>query len=336
MGALTRSSVRKKAAGNRTNTTKTASRSTGDGAPAPGVGGVRPALTLDGPLGLTLERGPTLSEGWRTAERPTLILPLGSCIVQLTGHLAAEPAHIDRALIALVPRGARYRLRALSPVSELLTLLIGDEAKQRACSEYAPHVRAAVLAEVLSSAQTLPRTRWFDELAHRYVFEREVCEKHASAAAAFLETEITKEIYFLGAERPAGETRATVVFEGSEIVKRARQWIEDNLFEGLRARELARAAHTSESTLLRAFVRELGVSPASYQRARRLDEAVLLLRAGRGTVGEVAARVGYANPSAFTVAFRRHFGVPPSSVRDPAPDDTRLPPHGRPPRRPSE
>jgi AraC-like DNA-binding protein len=51
------------------------------------------------------------------------------------------------------------------------------------------------------------------------------------------------------------------------------------------------------------------------QRQQRMEEAHRLLRAGRHNVTEVAARVGYENPSKFAAAFRKHFGVRPSSVR---------------------
>ena len=72
--------------------------------------------------------------------------------------------------------------------------------------------------------------------------------------------------------------------------------------------ELARHCHTSESTLLRAFRRDFETTPATYARERRLEASLLLLKSGRYTVTEVAARVGYGSLPAFTIAFRRRFG----------------------------
>jgi AraC-like DNA-binding protein len=43
-----------------------------------------------------------------------------------------------------------------------------------------------------------------------------------------------------------------------------------------------------------------------------MEEAARLLRDRRHSVTEIAMRVGYANPSKFAAAFRKHFGVPPS------------------------
>jgi AraC-like DNA-binding protein len=71
----------------------------------------------------------------------------------------------------------------------------------------------------------------------------------------------------------------------------------------------------SESTLLRAFRRERGRSPSAYAREKKLDAALLLLRSGRYAISEVATRVGYGNLAAFSSAFARRFGSPPSSVR---------------------
>jgi AraC-like DNA-binding protein len=205
-----------------------------------------------------------------------------------------------------------------SPAARVLTLRFGPAAVAGATREYAPHVEAQTFAAVLGAPRILPRTRWLDELVHRYVFERAVCEKHGSAAARFLETEIAKELYFVGkeqleAQRPA-RARPSVVHEEDVLARRAREHIEDHLFDALRVADLARICHASESSLLRAFRRELGVAPIAYIRTRRLDEARLLLRAGRYTVGEVSTRVGYANVAAFTTAFRRRFGELPSAI----------------------
>ncbi len=221
----------------------------------------------------------------------------------------------NRANLALVPANASYKIASRSPAARVLTLGLGPAALAAATREYAPYVEARTFAAVLGVVRILPRTRWLDELIHRYVFERDQCEKHDSAAARFLETEMTKEIYFVGKEQLAAvRARTSVVHEEDVLARRAREHIEDHLFDAMRVADLARACHASESTLLRAFRRELGVAPIAYIRTRRLDESRLLLRAGRYTVGEVATRVGYANVAAFTTAFRRRFGELPSVI----------------------
>ncbi|SCE47141.1 Helix-turn-helix domain-containing protein, partial [Streptomyces sp. IgraMP-1] len=56
--------------------------------------------------------------------------------------------------------------------------------------------------------------------------------------------------------------------------------------------------------------------PSSAGRARLLA-AVPLLR--ERSVTEVSGRAGYASPAAFTAAFTRSFGTPPSRFAGPAP-----------------
>lgn len=195
-----------------------------------------------------------------------------------------------------------------------------------AVREYRPHVTAAGMSEHLSHEMVLSRTRWFDEIAHRYLFEIDGCDRAGSRAARFLETELTKEVFFLVKERSEAQTRASVVQEGTDIVKRARALIEHSLFSPLTTSKIARSCRTSESSLLRAFKREVGVAPATFVRDRRLDEALLMLESGRYTASEVALRVGYAGLPAFSAAFSRRFGVAPSRVRVASPT---LPPQGQ-------
>jgi AraC-like DNA-binding protein len=205
-------------------------------------------------------------------------------------------------------------------------LCIEERDLRAAVREYRPHVTAAGLAEHLSRELVLSRTRWFDEIAHRHLFEVDGCDRGGSRAARFLETEITKEVFFLVKERNEAQTRASVVQEGTDIVKRARAFIEHALFSPLSTSRIARSCRTSESSLLRAFKREVGVAPATFVRDRRLDEALLMLESGKYSASEVALRVGYAGLPAFSAAFSRRFGVAPSRVRVASPT---LPPQGQ-------
>jgi AraC-like DNA-binding protein len=218
-------------------------------------------------------------------------------------------------------------------MTRLATIPLDASARERACKEYQGYVTAARFDDLLGMPRILPRTRWVDEVVQRYVFERIVCEKHGSMAAVFLETEIAKEVFFLTKEREEERTRTTVVEEEGDVARRARAWLDENLFAPLRVAELARHCHTSESTLLREFKRKFRTTPAKYARERRLEASLLLLKSGRYTATEVATRVGYGSLPAFTIAFRRRFGSSPSSARAPASRMERLPPHGAPPRR---
>ncbi|MBD0424511.1 helix-turn-helix transcriptional regulator [Streptomyces sp. TRM S81-3] len=66
----------------------------------------------------------------------------------------------------------------------------------------------------------------------------------------------------------------------------------------------------SERAFTRRFRTETGESPAVWRARARTLAAVPLLRTA--SVSEVAGRLGYASPAAFTAAFSRALGVPPS------------------------
>lgn len=277
-------------------------------------------------MDLRVDRDASAS-GTRVMPGPALIAPLEATVVLL------DAQRLDRASIALVPARTPHVLELpVAGAAVVVTLMIEAADRAAAVREYAPHVDARRMAEVLGAPRVLPRTRWIDELIHRYVFERAVCEKPGSTAACFLEAELTKEIYFLGCEQLERKTRASVVHEGDPIAVRARAWIEEHLFEPFSMPALVRACAASESTVLRAFRRAHGVAPIAYVRRRRLDEAMQLLESGRYAVTEVATRVGYETPSAFAAAFGKQFGVSPSQVRPAIDPSALLPAYGEEPR----
>lgn len=286
-----------------------------DGTPSP--------LPVEPPrLGLRVERdADRLGRAW-SEPRPALLVPLDRALVRL--EVDGLTHRIDRSVFALVPARRPYVPTAVTASPTLAVLAVESGAARAVAREYDGHWDDALFARITSEARVFRRTRWVDELVHRYVFERDVCEKHGSEAARFLETELVKELFFLGKELLEEHVRASVLEDEDPLVAKARTFVAEHLFEPFTMAELARACHASESTLLRAFRRGTGETPAAYLRNRRLDEAFQLLKSGRYTASEVALRVGYGQLSAFTAAFRRRFEVPPSDVR-------RAPPKTAPP-----
>ncbi|MBV7536289.1 AraC family transcriptional regulator [Duganella sp. sic0402] len=75
--------------------------------------------------------------------------------------------------------------------------------------------------------------------------------------------------------------------------------------------QLAKEAALSRSAFFERFSSAVGVAPMAYLLRWRMARAKLLLRQ-RGSVAAVAEQVGYGSASAFSVAFTRHVGVPPT------------------------
>ena len=76
--------------------------------------------------------------------------------------------------------------------------------------------------------------------------------------------------------------------------------------------ELAKAAALSRSAFFERFTRVVGLAPMEYLFAWRMAVARDLLRSEALSVTEVAERVGFGSSSAFSTAFSRHVGQPPS------------------------
>ncbi|MDB5270921.1 MAG: hypothetical protein JWP58_3961, partial [Hymenobacter sp.] len=78
--------------------------------------------------------------------------------------------------------------------------------------------------------------------------------------------------------------------------------------------ELGTDIGLSRTQLHRKLKALTGQSPGESLRATRLNRALALLQAQVGTVAEVAYQVGFGSPAAFSTAFSRQFGLPPSAA----------------------
>ncbi|MCW4151534.1 AraC family transcriptional regulator [Halomonas sp. 18H] len=96
------------------------------------------------------------------------------------------------------------------------------------------------------------------------------------------------------------------------------RFIDRHLGSNLRVADLAAEACLSEAHFNARFREQTGLSPWQYVLRRRLETSEQLLRDSRMPLSEIAALTGFATQSAFSRAFRRAFGHPPSQVRSQA------------------
>jgi AraC-like DNA-binding protein len=78
--------------------------------------------------------------------------------------------------------------------------------------------------------------------------------------------------------------------------------------------QLAKAAAASARTLQRLFLAETGLRFSEWRQRLRLMHGASRLGLG-ASVTEAALDAGYASASAFTVAYRKHFGTIPSAAK---------------------
>jgi AraC-like DNA-binding protein len=152
-------------------------------------------------------------------------------------------------------------------------------------------------------AMSASLSRVFDDIAS--------CDARRSSRQLFLEAK-GLELLAACADVLDEDTRAPRLSQHDiDCLERARRVLVSQLAQAPSLPVLARAAGLSETKLKAGFRALFGDSVHAYLRARRMEEAERHLRERRYGVTEVALRVGYANPSKFAAAFRRHFGVPP-------------------------
>lgn len=91
--------------------------------------------------------------------------------------------------------------------------------------------------------------------------------------------------------------------------------------------EMAREAGMSGEHLRRLCRQHQGHSPMRHVAHLRMHRAAALLSTESYTVETVAQQVGYENPFAFSTAFKRHTGLPPSEYRGEkdVPNSARIP-----------
>jgi AraC-like DNA-binding protein len=102
------------------------------------------------------------------------------------------------------------------------------------------------------------------------------------------------------------------------VVRRVTELVDSSPQKAFTVADLAGYAGVSERSLHSAFRRQLGTSPMSYVRHRRLEQAhdeLLSLDPSAGvTVTDVALRFGFTHTGRFAAAYRRRFGESPSTT----------------------
>ncbi len=97
-----------------------------------------------------------------------------------------------------------------------------------------------------------------------------------------------------------------------EHLRRALDYIEDNLTQELKLPDLARAAGYSEYHFLRIFKEVVGLTPADYIRKRRICEIVREAERTGRPMSEVAFACGFNSRESFTRAFKAEHRILPS------------------------
>ena len=97
-------------------------------------------------------------------------------------------------------------------------------------------------------------------------------------------------------------------------VNKAKDYVRNNLSEDLNLDQVARAAYSSPYHFHPIFKAICGETVAEFTRRARLERAAYLMKAAPGrSLNSIALEVGFPALAEFSRAFKRHYGLPPSS-----------------------
>jgi transcriptional regulator GlxA family with amidase domain len=120
--------------------------------------------------------------------------------------------------------------------------------------------------------------------------------------------------------RPGGQAQFSVGLSAQAAerppLRELQGWMADHLDADLSVAALAARAHMSPRTFARAFKREVGLTPASYVEALRIERARGALETTDLPVEAVARQCGFGTVETLRRAFGRRVGVAPSAYRD--------------------
>ncbi len=120
-------------------------------------------------------------------------------------------------------------------------------------------------------------------------------------------------------KRPGGQSQFSGALAAQQAavpaLRELQGWIARHLDEDLSVAALAARANLSERSFARAFRREVGVTPAAYVEALRVDHARTLLEGGARSLEAVARASGFASAEVLRRAFHRRVGVGPAAYR---------------------
>ena len=263
-----------------------------------------------------LHRDPRPGERW-PATRLELAGPAafhlvtsGACAIELTATRRTIVLQAGAGVV--LPRGAGHRIRATQPESSSLARIVSGRLVFE--TPYHSLILSAFPDAIVMAPSQEPETDRMCRLMHSIVSELDRPRQGASAIANDLATALLVMMVRTHLEREGGGSgllgllthRQASLAVVAMLANLGRAWTLD---------ELAACAHASRASLVRMFRKQIRQAPLEFLLGLRMEAARRQLTTTSETLGNIAAAIGYQSESAFSRAFRRHFGMPPGEAR---------------------
>lgn len=100
-----------------------------------------------------------------------------------------------------------------------------------------------------------------------------------------------------------------------KIIEAAKNYVNENIEEGISVEDIAHHLSYSVKQLNRIFIMMTGITSSEYLRWTRLIKAVFELKYSKAPIIEIALKCGYESQEGFTRRFKDIFGVTPGDYR---------------------
>ena len=163
-------------------------------------------------------------------------------------------------------------------------------------------------------------TRWHAavQLIHTEVYHAGSLVQRGCAIGPVEELVMSSLLYLQRSTYYDDITRPTPASPRRAVIQEAVDYIDDHLAERITMESLSDALHMSIRSIQQGFRAELGMSPTTYIRERRLErvheELTDAIPSDGVTVTAVAERWGFHHLGTFAVEYRKRWGEPPSQT----------------------
>jgi AraC-like DNA-binding protein len=269
---------------------------------------------LNGQMGFAYFRGLDFTFELPRLETPVIVAPMKAALIQVEMEPASKKIETHGSELLILPGRQTIRIKSVSPHAEFALFCPDRVLREKTWAFYDLKVEEA--EKIFRKTRQVSQTQWIRELVFRYHFERFVARCRDNINTAFLEMELVKEIFYFFSDKSLARQGRPHFYQLSDMLQKTIAYIESHLSEELDLERLAYMAGTSKSTLVRAFGKELGTTPAKFLWTRRLEEAKALLETQKFSVNAASELVGFMNAASFTRAFKKTYGRTPREITE--------------------